>query len=157
MINLPMSEMVEMINEVVSTDGEFRLYPRGTSMLPLIVEGKDSVILARPSLLCVGDIVLYKRENGQYVLHRIVKMKGDNLFLCGDNQTDIEAGITTNDVIAKTIAVYKGDIRFEGNTANISNYLFKLKLKRVFKPTLMRIKRVMKDPTLIWRKLKREK
>ncbi len=157
MINLPMSEMVEMIKEVVSTDGEFRLYPRGTSMLPLIVEGKDSVILARPSLLCVGDIVLYKRENGQYVLHRIVKIKGDNLFLCGDNQTDIETGITTNDVIAKTIAVYKGDIRFEGNTANISNYLFKLKLKRIFKPALMRIKRVMKDPTLIWRKLRREK
>ena len=157
MINLPMSEMVEMIKEVVSTDGEFRLYPRGTSMLPLIVEGKDSVILARPSLLCVGDIVLYKRENGQYVLHRIVKMKGDNLFLCGDNQTDIETGITTNDVIAKAIAVYKGDIRFEGNTANVSNYLFKLKLKRIFKPTLMRIKRVMKDPTLIWRKLRREK
>lgn len=157
MINLPMSEMVEMIKEVVSTDGEFRLYPRGTSMLPLIVEGKDSVILTKPSLLCVGDIVLYIRENGQYVLHRIVKIKGNNLFLCGDNQTDIETGVTTNEVIAKVTAVYKGDIRIEGNTAGISNYLFKLKLKRIFKPTLMRIKRVAKDPTLIWRKLRREK
>ncbi len=152
-----MSEMVEMIKEVVSTDGEFRLYPRGTSMLPLIVEGKDSVILTKPSLLCVGDIVLYKRENGQYVLHRIVKMKGDDLFLCGDNQTDIETGVTTNDVLAKVVAVYKGDTRYEGNNADISNYLLKLKLKRTFKPTLMRIKRVTKDPTLIWRKLRREK
>ena len=157
MINLPMNEMVEMIKEVISTDGEFRLYPRGTSMLPLIVEGKDSVVLAKPSLLCVGDVVLYKRQNGQFVLHRIIKIKGDNLFICGDNQTDIEKGITKSDVIAKVIAVFIGETRFEGNVADRKNYLFKLKLKRMFKPAFARVKRVAKNPSLIWRKLKGER
>ena len=61
-----MSEMVGLIQEVISDGGEFRLYPKGTSMLPLIKQGKDSVVLVKPSLLSVLDIGLYRRKNGQY-------------------------------------------------------------------------------------------
>ena len=157
MINLPMSEMVGLIEEVISGDGEFRLYPRGTSMLPLIRQGKDSVILVKPGLLSIGDIVLYRRKNGQFVLHRIIKIKGDNLYLCGDNQSEIETGITTNDVIAKVKAVYIDETRYESNIANKNKslYFLKLRLKRIFKPHINRIKRVVKDPSLIRRKLQK--
>ncbi len=157
MISLHMNEMVGLIKEVVSTDGEFRLYPKGTSMLPLIRQGKDSVILVKPSLLSSKDIVLYKRSNDQFVLHRIIKINGDDLILCGDNQSELEKGIKSTDVIAKVKAVYIDETRYEGVTGNnnASFYYFKLFLKRKFKPTINRFKRVVKDPSLIWRKLKK--
>lgn len=158
MINLPMSEMVGLIEEVISGDGEFRLYPRGTSMLPLIRQGKDSVILVKPGLLSIGDIILYRRKNGQFVLHRIVKIKGDDLVICGDNQTALEYGITVSDVIAKVKAVYIDEIRYDGVIGDKGkNYLKKLWLKRKFKPHFDRLKRVIKNPSLIWRKIKGEK
>ena len=152
-----MNEMVGLIEEVISTDGEFRLYPKGTSMLPLIRQGKDSVILVKPSLLSSKDIVLYKRSNDQFVLHRIIKINGDDLILCGDNQSELEKGIKSTDVIAKVKAVYIDETRYEGVTGNnnASFYYFKLFLKRKFKPTINRFKRVVKDPSLIWRKLKK--
>jgi len=157
LISLHMNEMVGLIEEVISTDGEFRLYPKGTSMLPLIRQGKDSVILVKPSLLSNKDIVLYKRANGQFVLHRIIQINGDDLILCGDNQSDLENGIKTSDVIAKVKAVYIDETRYEGVTGNNNEniYYFKLFLKRKFKPTINRFKRVLKDPSLIWRKLKK--
>ena len=156
MISLPMSEMVGLIEEVISDNGEFRLYPKGTSMLPLIRQGKDSVILVQPSLLSIGDIILYKRENGQFVLHRIVKTKKDEYILCGDNQTQLEYGIKESQVIAKVKAVYIDEIRYEGVLGNKGNfYLKKLWFKRKFKPTYVRLKRVIKNPSLIWRKLKK--
>lgn len=75
-----MKEMVLLIEDVISRDGEFRLYPRGTSMLPLIRQGKDSVVLVKPGLLSKNDIVLYRRRNDKYVLHRIVKKKETTCF-----------------------------------------------------------------------------
>ena len=64
-----MEEMYPLLREVIDSGGEFRLYPRGTSMLPLIRQGKDSVALVRPEALSRHDICLYRRGNGQFVLH----------------------------------------------------------------------------------------
>jgi hypothetical protein len=33
------------------------------------------------------DVIFYRRENGQYVLHRIIKIKKDGYVCRGDNQT----------------------------------------------------------------------
>ena len=53
------------IREVMDSGGEFTLYPRGTSMLPLIVQGRDSVTLVKAEEFRTGDIAFYQRENGQ--------------------------------------------------------------------------------------------
>ena len=57
----------------------------GTSMLPFIVGGKDSVVLFKPGTLRKGDIVLaYTMEKG-YVIHRIDSIGGDGVHaLLGD-------------------------------------------------------------------------
>ena len=49
-----MEDLVPIIREVLETGSEFRLYPRGRSMLPTIVEGQDSVMLAKPTEVAVG-------------------------------------------------------------------------------------------------------
>lgn len=62
---------------------------RGSSMLPLLPEGKSLVQLIpregqEPGK---GDMVLYQRRDGTRVLHRIVKVTGENTCLvCGDHQ-----------------------------------------------------------------------
>ena len=60
----------------------------GTSMWPLLQEGKSRVqIVARDKRqLRKGDIVLYRRCDGTFVLHRIVKVQKDSFLLCGDHQ-----------------------------------------------------------------------
>jgi len=41
-------DMEPIIREVLDSGGEFELAPRGTSMLPLIKEGRDTVTLVSP-------------------------------------------------------------------------------------------------------------
>ena len=55
----------------------------------------------------VGDVILYKRDNGRYILHRIVKIQGQCLFTRGDNRIDIEK-ISSSQVLGKMIAYYPG-------------------------------------------------
>ena len=110
-----MSESESLIREVVESGGEFSLYPRGTSMLPLIHQGKDFVILVSlPDELKRGDIPLYKREDGSYVLHRIVRAEDDGTYtMCGDNQTQLERGIKKEQMIAVVASVCRGEKRID--------------------------------------------
>ncbi|MCH5342953.1 MAG: S24/S26 family peptidase [Acetatifactor sp.] len=66
--------------------------PQGYSMYPLFVPGRDEAIVApaEVSKLRRGDVVLYRRDGSILVLHRIWKRKGDQFYLVGDNQTEIE-------------------------------------------------------------------
>ncbi len=59
---------------------------RGVSMRPLLRAGKDVVVIERPKEHCKKyDTVLFLRKNGQYVLHRILKVSGDRYWIVGDN------------------------------------------------------------------------
>ena len=104
-IEFSLKDAEGLIIEVVNGGGEFELYPRGTSMLPLIVEGRDSVRLVKPKNLKVDDIALYKRDDGQFVLHRIVAANGDIFDMCGDHQFVVENGIRRDQIIAKVGAM----------------------------------------------------
>lgn len=94
-------ELEPIIREKLSQGAQVTILPKGTSMLPLIRQGQDEVILKAPKgRLKKYDIPFYKRQNSQFVLHRIVKVKKDSYVLCGDNQTDREYGITDDMIIA---------------------------------------------------------
>lgn len=106
-----------IIEEVIASGGEFRLYPKGTSMLPLIRQGIDSVVLVSAQDVSVNDIVLYKRDNGQFVLHRVVKIKNGEYVMSGDIQTELERGIYARHVLAKVAYMYKENdvLSFDSN------------------------------------------
>ena len=81
--------------------------PRGTSMLPFLREGRDTVTLAPPpKKLKKYDIPLYQRKNGQYVLHRVVRV-GDTYTCIGDNQFVYEKNVTHDQIIAVCTAVVR--------------------------------------------------
>ena len=67
----------------------------GDSMMPLLREGRDLMIIEkRPQGRCKKyDAVLYKRPNGRYVMHRILKVRKDDYVICGDNRWMREFGV----------------------------------------------------------------
>lgn len=99
--NVKLSEMYPIIKETLDNGGEITFNPRGTSMLPLLVQGRDSVtIVPAPEKLKKYDLPLYRRKTGQFVLHRIVRKEHDGTYtMCGDNQWMYESGIDRCDII----------------------------------------------------------
>lgn len=81
-----MEQLMPMLKEQLDSGATVRLQITGTSMLPLLRNGKDSVLLRTACPPKKGDIILYQRKNGRYVLHRIVGFSGENFLCCGDNQ-----------------------------------------------------------------------
>lgn len=73
----------------------------GNSMSPFLLHGRDTVYLSRLTRPARrGDMLLYKRENGNYVLHRVFKATPESLTMIGDAQTVLEPGIRREQVIA---------------------------------------------------------
>ena len=56
----------------------------GRSMLPFIIGGRESVILQKPAKPHVGDVVLTWADGCRYVVHRIIRIDGDQVTLMGD-------------------------------------------------------------------------
>ena len=56
-------------------------------MLPLIRQKKDVIFLEKKTdERCKRlDVVLFMRRNGQYVLHRVLKVYDDGYWIVGDN------------------------------------------------------------------------
>ena len=70
-------------------------------MLPLLCDRKDSVRLVKPTLAPKKyDIIFYKRNDGNYILHRIVAIKNRSFVCRGDNQVDNEYPVNPESVIA---------------------------------------------------------
>lgn len=69
-------------------------------MLPLLVQERDSVILIKPDgALKKNDIAFYLRDNGQYVLHRVISCNDGKYVMCGDNQLQLEYDIEEKHII----------------------------------------------------------
>lgn len=102
-----MEQLVPLIRETVAMGKSIRISPMGTSMLPMLRQGIDSVVLsAPPQQLRKFDLPLYRRDSGQYILHRVVS--AENGYTCvGDNQFRYEQGIRHDQVIAIVTGFYK--------------------------------------------------
>ena len=75
----------------------------GTSMMPLLKEGRDRVELEPCSQerLKKGDVVLYKKNDGTLVLHRIIKTENGEFFtVLGDHQFKNAERVNKNQIIA---------------------------------------------------------
>lgn len=98
-----------LIREQLAAGKTVRFSPKGTSMLPMIRQGKDKVILSPlPEKLKKYDLPLYQRKNGQYVLHRVVRTEGT--YTCiGDNQFQLEPGVEHLQMIALVTGFTRGD------------------------------------------------
>lgn len=100
-VNSTIEETLQRVNSFIAT-------PVGRSMLPILREGKDTVLLERISGKPQKyDMILYKRRSGQYVLHRLLEVRQNDYVMCGDNQTVKEYGITDKNIIGICTGFYR--------------------------------------------------
>jgi hypothetical protein len=106
-------ELLRLMEET----GTVPLLISGGSMAPFLVHGRDTVYLEKPQQrLKRGDMVLYRRSGGRYILHRICRISGDSFTMIGDAQTQREPGITRDQILARVTAVRrKGKLLQKGS------------------------------------------
>lgn len=108
-IELRLEQVMPLIKEQLANGQTVRFSPRGTSMLPMLRQGRDKVVLsAVKGPLKKYDLPLYQRDNGAFVLHRIVKV-GQTYTCIGDNQYVPEPGIRQDQIIAVVSAFTRDD------------------------------------------------
>ena len=97
-----------LFRAIIEGGGVFTLRPQGKSMLPTIVPGRDTVSIVKPEgEVQLWDVLFYKREDGNFVLHRVVRMEKDGYTLCGDGQVDLEYGVRTEQIIGVVQEIHR--------------------------------------------------
>lgn len=103
---ITMEQLAPVIEETLKSGGTFEIAVKGTSMLPLLVEGRDTVVLgAAPEMLKKDDIPFYRRPDGAFVLHRVWDVKDGSYTMCGDNQWVEETGVLQSQIIGKVVSI----------------------------------------------------
>ena len=103
-----MEQLMPLFRAQLAKGQTVRFMPRGVSMLPMLRQGIDSVVLSPlPEKLKRYDLPLYQRENGQYILHRVVEV-GDTYTCLGDNQFELEYGVKHSQMIGLVTTFFRG-------------------------------------------------
>lgn len=145
---IQMDELMPLILERLVAGQDVRFSPRGVSMLPMLRQGRDTVTLSPVTgRLRKYDLPLYRREDGKYVLHRVVGV-ADTYTCIGDNQYVKEYGVEHRQVLAvvtsfsrdgKEYGVSSPSYRLYCRFWNVSRFLrrclraLKFRLLRCFK------------------------
>lgn len=112
--------------EMLEKEGRIVFTPGGTSMRPMLRHHQNPVLLLpkpQGQRLHKYDVPFYQRDNGQYVLHRILKVKKDSYVCCGDGQVNLETGVRDDMIFAVLAGYYKGD-RFIDVSKSLPNKLY---------------------------------
>lgn len=93
--------------KVLSDEGRLIALNKGRSMMPLLREGRDVMVIERKDGRCKKyDAVLYKRGE-KYILHRVIKVRENDYVIVGDNCRRLEYGITDSDILGVLVAVLR--------------------------------------------------
>ncbi len=101
-LSISVEQWHELALEGISTAITLKL--DGESMRPLIRKQKDSVtILPVSRQLKKGDIVLFARNDGVYVVHRIYKIIDNEVITVGDNCIEFDAPMPVSSVLGMVV------------------------------------------------------
>ncbi len=95
------------VEKLLSAGHTVQLHPQGYSMYPMFMPGRDEAIIAPvadASRLKRGDVVLYRRDGGILVLHRICRVNQAGFYLVGDNQTELEGPLRAEQIRGVLVA-----------------------------------------------------
>lgn len=124
MKNIKLTEadlLFSVVEETVANGGSIKIKIAGFSMYPLVTSRRDSVLLTKADKIKKGDVPLIKREDGSYVLHRVVGVKDGYFALRGDYEQKIEYPVNPEQVIAVAKGFYRKD-----KYVSCDSFLYKL-------------------------------
>lgn len=111
------------IEQLLKDGSAIQLKPQGYSMYPLFHPGRDEAIIEAYPIdqLRRGDVILYRRDQGILVLHRICRITSDGFYLVGDNQTEIEGPLRPDQIRGKMTGVVRS-----GKSFSVSHPLYRM-------------------------------
>lgn len=101
-------ELMPLIWSALQRGQCVRLTVKGGSMRPFIRSGDVVELEPVDRLVRVGDVVLLRCEPGEegYVLHRVVRVQGETIFIRGDAQEDSDGPFAQGDVLGRVTKTY---------------------------------------------------
>ncbi len=115
---LSLKDAAPVIEEILLSGGKVKILASGKSMEPVIFDGQDTVVLKKAEKpLQKNDIVLFKRDSGKPVLHRIIAVDGNKITLRGDSQwttetVDVSKVMGVLDAIERNSQVIKAESEY---------------------------------------------
>lgn len=98
--SVPMAALSPLIGEILSAGGTVELTVTGHSMEPMLHDRVSRVRLSAPRALKRGDLPLYRRADGSFVLHRVTAVEAESVTCCGDAQWHLERGVPCGNIVA---------------------------------------------------------
>lgn len=134
------------IERLLEQGQSIQIQPQGYSMYPMFVPGRDAAVIERAEStgLKRGDVVLYRRESGILVLHRICRIRKDGFYMVGDNQSEVEGPLRALQIKG----ILTGFIR-KGKYTSVRNPVYRLASRlwlflRPVRPALSRVAATVK-------------
>lgn len=108
--------LVELIPQILSSKGKAALRMYGSSMSPLLAEGRVvEVVPFKEQKIRVGDIVCFKSKS-QLTAHRVVKLmpsgcSGESFVLTkGDNVRHFDLPLSTRQILGRVVTIEERSI-----------------------------------------------
>ena len=140
------------LEESLKQNGVYITLTKGDSMNPMLVEGRDKVVIVPPEFpLKKYDVPVY-RKMGHYTMHRIVRLTKNGYIICGDNRAVLEKNVREEDIVGILDGFYQGDKYIDRHDKEFLQYgidavmtLPKRRIKYFFKRVVRKIKRIIRQ------------
>ena len=140
------------IEDYIKRDGVYVTKTEGISMLPFIRQGHATVIVVPVSeRLKKYDVALFHRKTGEYVLHRVVKVRKNDYVFCGDNQKTWEYGITDELIVGVMSELYNDGVKIDIDGEKYKKAVKKLVKRSARTCRMVRLKHFLLEFTLVRR------
>ena len=106
--------MSQSLEQLLDENEYVQISPEGYSMYPILCPGRDQVILKKlgEERIRRGQVLLYRRESGTLVLHRVFRVREDGIYMVGDNQSEVEGPLPREAFLARAVAFVRKGRRF---------------------------------------------
>lgn len=159
-VGVPLEQLAPIMAECLAGGQEVVLTVTGNSMSPFVRDKKDQVVLVAcdPTQLQPGDVPLYRRRGGKYILHRIVERddgicrtrwgedearpsRCDSLeyTMLGDAQWQEEPHIAPDQIVAVAKAFISRGKRWECDSEEYQTNRLRWHRMRFWRPLLVRL------------------
>ena len=148
-VETSMEQMAELMLPLIEQGIAAELTATGNSMRPLWRHRRDIIKLSAVDSENIKkwDVLLYRRPNGSYVLHRVVGLDSETLDFLGDAQFGVERGVPKARVVARAIGYKRGGGKYRsvdslGYKAYVLLWCHSRTIRYFFYRIFVRIKRM---------------
>jgi len=113
---------------------------KGSSMLPLLKESIDQVMIEQNKDIYLYDVVLF-RSKDKLVIHRIIKQKKDYYYITGDNQYKLEK-VHKNQILGVATNFIKDGITIDRTNKEYQKYVHQIVKTRFIRAVKRKVKKI---------------